>query len=194
MLTVDTPAESYDLVTLEAARAELGTSTATDETVGSWITQASKAVCDYCRRVFIAETVTEIFRLQCRSACLFLTRYPVTEVSGITESGTALAMTDYEANAESGIVIRLSSDDPVMWTPSKIVVSYSAGYAQDEVPEPIQRATLRLIRAYSDAGSRDPMVRSEQIASGLYNATYLVDAVPPEIATLLDPYVRPMFG
>jgi hypothetical protein len=63
ILTVTTPASSYDLTALATVKTELGiTDNTENDKLRTWITQASIIAASYCRRVFARETLTETFR------------------------------------------------------------------------------------------------------------------------------------
>ncbi|MEJ0097870.1 MAG: hypothetical protein WDM84_08010 [Bauldia sp.] len=66
MLTVITPAETYDLVTAQAAASALGIDPDADN-LDTQITQASDAIAKACNRVFAVEGVAETLRNQCRT-------------------------------------------------------------------------------------------------------------------------------
>lgn len=92
MLTVVTPAQSYDLTVLATVKAELGiTDRSEDENLTRWIKQASDVIAKYCNRVFAQETVSETFRLATRESNLLLSRYPVVSIAAVQETGETLA-------------------------------------------------------------------------------------------------------
>src|SRR5579862_1762171 len=106
ILTVITPADSYDLTTLATIKAELEiTDTNSDVQLGIFIDQASGECATYCKRVFGKETVSEQFRLgqgsrlhrRSRTEELILARYPIVSITSITEEdGTVLVQdTDF---------------------------------------------------------------------------------------------------
>lgn len=165
ILTVTTAADTYDLTKVATVKAELGIlDRSEDENLARWISQASGAIADHCRRVFAQETVTEVFRPGRCLEDLVLARYPVSAVASVVEDGVTLATTDYEISAASGILTRLYNDQPCTWTARKITVVYTAGYASiADLPDAIERACVTLVRQYRHATDRDPMVRSESV-------------------------------
>ena len=67
MLTVTSPASTFDLALLASVKSELSiTDRSEDANLARWIGQASTAIAAYCNRVFVTETVSETFRLSCR--------------------------------------------------------------------------------------------------------------------------------
>lgn len=194
MLTVTTPATSYDLVRLGDARAALDLDRGDDANLARWISQASGAVARYCNRVLAQETVTETFRLASVQDSLLLSRYPVASITSVTEFDTVLEAADYEVNTSSGVLTRLSNDEPACWSASKITVSYIAGYSIDDVPGDIARAVTMLVQQYRFSGERDPQIRSES-GDGLGSSSYFDGlengGLSPEVRGLLVEYRKP---
>ena len=195
MLTVTTPAETHDLTRLDTVRAELGvTDRAEDENLARWISQASNAVAKHLNRVLAQETLSETFRLTSVTEALLLSRYPVASIVSVTEYDTVLDAADYEVNAASGVLTRLSDDAPAGWSAGKIVVSYVAGYALDEVPEEIERAAIMLVNQYRFAADRDPQLRGES-TEGAGSSSYFdgmeAGGMSPEVRGLLGEHRKP---
>jgi hypothetical protein len=199
ILTVVTPADSVDLTILANVKAELGiTGTAEDSTIETWIDQASAACTAYCNRVFAEETVAETFRNRDgeRTRVILLDRFPVTDVTSVVEDGTTLTEnTDFEVDPATGRVYRLSSDLDVDWSFSKLVVTYTGGYALlGALPYNVERACIGLVKLLRANATRDPSLRSENILSGLYSYTLFnpssdyVAGLPGDVEALLAPY------
>ena len=199
MLTVVTPATSYDLTVLETVRAELGiTNHAEDENLKRWIAQASDVIAKYCNRVFAQETVSETFRRSTRSDDILLSRYPVNSIVSIVENDETLADTDYELRGESGLLTRLFDDAPACWPAGKIVVTYVAGYVLlTDLPYEIEAAALALVKQYRFAAQRDPQVRSESVdaigSTGYFDGLD-VSGMSPEVLGLLKDHRKPAGG
>lgn len=203
IVTVTTAANSNDLTTKAKVKSELGiTTTDEDVNIATWITQASAAVAVNCRRTFGLETLSEQFRLSSYiNGRLQLSRFPVSTITSVTENDTLLTATDdYEFDAESGLVTRLSGDVPARWPWGKIVVVYSAGYdLLDALPHPIERAVILLVKHYRSGATRDPMLKAEQT-----NVPGVLDerqefwvggiggqgGLPTEVSDLIAPYRR----
>lgn len=196
-LTVTGPATSRDLTVLETVKSELGiTDNANDERLSRWISQASGMIESYCRRVFAAETVTEVFRINASIEELTLSRFPVRSVALVSVDGVALESDDYEIDKINGILSRLDSDgdDTICWPYGKLLVSYSAGYELlQELPQDIERACLELVKLMSSSSSRDPLAKRIEIP-GIRTVDYWVGslgsngAMPPQVVAALDPY------
>lgn len=148
----------------------------------------------YCNRVLAQETVEETFRLLTAQESLLLCRYPVASIVSVTEAGTLLAEADYEVSVASGLLTRLSDDEPIYWSTGKIVVSYIAGYTLDAMPDDIARAVTMLVSQYRFAAERDPQLRSES-TDGAGSSSYFdgLDAggLSPEVRGLLAEHRKP---
>ncbi|PWC53271.1 phage head-tail connector protein [Azospirillum sp. TSO22-1] len=206
MLTVVTPAASQQLTTLTAVKTELKLSGTTDDGwLGEVIDRASAAVRNHCNRIFALETVRETFRLCTPTDSLILTRWPVVSIVSVTESGTTVATSGYEVEADTGILYRLTtSDRRRCWASPKIVVEYQAGYTLPgttgaTLPDDVERATMMLVKAEWYARTRDPLVKAENVDSVL-ETTFWVGGfgtgatLPPDVVALLSPHRQPVVG
>ena len=120
MLIVTVPAASHDLTVLDTVKAELGIANSSeDENLARWIRQASGAVAKHLNRVLARETIEETFRRATRSDDILLSRYPVSSVVSAVENGVTVAPADYEVRAESGLLTRLSNDEPACWSAAR---------------------------------------------------------------------------
>lgn len=193
IVTVTVPAVSQDLTVLATVKNELGITSDTndDAKLAVYIKQASDAVSAWCRRVFGQETVSETFRPSFQVGKLILDRRPVSSITSVTEDGTALSASDYELDAESGMVTRLYSDCQSNWSASKITVVYVAGYELlDSLPHSIEKATILLVKNYYYSGPRDPLMKSVDIPGVMSESYWVGDngSIPDEVADLLGPY------
>jgi hypothetical protein len=188
-LAVTTPAETYDLVTVEEARAEVGGSVPPQTAeLTRWIRQASDAVAHHCRRVFALETVTETFRLSSRADIITLARLPVSAIASVTENGEVLAAEDCECHDESGLLVRLRAGEPTCWPRGTVTVVYAGGYSlPDALPDDIARAALMLVQQYA-RGGRDPLIRRETLDVLSREFFPPPDGLPLEVETLLAPH------
>ena len=82
MLIVITPADTFDLTTIEAVKAEI--STDNDELLGTMITQASQAIANHCSRVLLSQGVRETLRLDYCQDKIALTCWPVNIAASIS--------------------------------------------------------------------------------------------------------------
>lgn len=198
ILTIVTPATVTALTDVQSVQAELGLSgTAEAGYLRGQIAQASAAIGSWCGRVFAQEAVREVWRPEVALASLSLARFPVTNIASVVEDGTTLASADYELDAESGLLWRLSSDERSAWRARKITVQYTGGYLLPDqqnrtLPHDVQRACILMVTAGYLARGRDPMLRSES-AQDVGQVSYLdpragMEAMPPQAAALLQPY------
>jgi hypothetical protein len=204
MLTVLTPAPSYDLTTLETVKLEMAITSGADDTfIGGLIRQASADVASYCGRVLALETVREVFRSPCSgivwrgrnvAGSLWLSRWPVASVVSVTECGTVLDDgTDYELDGSSGELVRVFGGW-IGWG-GPVIVEYSGGYdLLPGLPHDIERATIDLIKRRYYARSRDPALRSQEVLD-LVNKSFTAEGsepmkrgLPRSIAERLDRY------
>lgn len=208
--TVIEAAASRDLTTLAIVKDELMIiDGASDAFLNRAITQASAAAATYCNRVLMAEKVKDEFwprrevwpgQVQAGIAPLQLARWPVQSIVSVTQDGDALAdSTDYRLDAEAGQLWRLDGNGyPAYWLPYNITVNYIGGYAA--IPDDLQDACIRLVKARWFARTRDPGLRGET-TPGVYEAQYWLGSgpgasgnMPPDVAGLLDSYRIPTIG
>jgi hypothetical protein len=164
-----TPAESYDVLTLEELKTILGlspTDTAEDAQLQMWIDHYSDVVATMCNRVFAFETVAETWRgdtMPFDCPRLFLTHYPVadTDIETVeSPRGSILDPSLYEIENASG-KMRING----AWS-EPITVTYSGGYnLPDEAPPALKEATALLIQ-----GAR--MQRTQAAVAGIKSITH----------------------
>lgn len=207
ILTVTTPATSYDLTTLAVVKDELGiTTNASDATLGRYLSWASAAIAQECNRVFPLETLTQEFWwthdrvVSSRRDLVQLCRWPLGTVTSVTEDGTPLAATtDYRANATNGQLLRLDSSSGHLrsWWARTLVVVYAAGFAP--IPGDLADAVTRMVRNRFRAKGRDSYLMQESIP-GIREARWWIATgneagnVPPDIADLIDGYRVPVIA
>lgn len=124
-------------------------------------------------------------------------RTPITAITSVVEGGVTLTGggVDYQLMG-GGLLARLSSDAPLLWAPTKIVVVYVAGWSLPTgVPPALEAAVIEQVKtAYINRG-QDPTLRSENVPD-LYQASYTVaglDSVGsfglmPQVLAALAPY------
>lgn len=213
ILTVVTPASSYDLTTLEALKEQLKIiGNGEDPAFRRAITLASRIIADELNRVLAAESVSEQFRIHQGTwphggshhgiPKLVLARYPVsTSGLAVVENGVTLTAADYELDPDSGRLARLLSDSPIRWCHGKIVVSYTGGYdLPDDAPAQLEKAVIKLINHYRQSDTRDPFVKSETVdipgvevrTSDFWVGSLAgggnTSALPPEILDLIESF------
>lgn len=180
--TVITPAVSRSLVTLENLKLDLGIAVDTDdEFLTRAIAKASAIVETYCGRVFSVETVQDVFAAP-NGSSLTLSRQPLVSVGSVT--GDLVQGVDYTYSYGR---LRLAAG---YWGADTEIV-YTAGYAT--IPLEVQAAVGELVKTFQFNRSRDPLLKSENILSGLYAYT-LADGnsagagTAKQVEMLLDPY------
>ncbi len=137
-------ASSYDLTDIATAKDELGiptVDTSNDNFLQRAITQTSKAIANYCNRIFQVETVCDSFQMvrdpwhrdfPRNVKSLQLSRWPVVAVKSLVQDGTVLVEgIDFRVDYDSGRIFCLSqySSDVVGWAGCNIVVTYLGGYS-----------------------------------------------------------------
>src|ERR1044072_8974070 len=169
-------ADTIDLTTLDTAKSELGiTDTSQDAKITRWIHEVSGQIGARINRVLGGETVKETFDIGfCGAfAGLTLSRNPVAMIDSITSADAALSTSDYRMDVGKGILYRTYG----LWS-GRVVVQYQAGFVLlSELPYDLERACLLLLRYRQSAGSRDPMLKSEEIPN-VYSASYWVGSIP----------------
>jgi hypothetical protein len=205
--TVTTAAASYDLVTLDVVKDELGISdNSKNTTLQRYITAASAMVAQYCNRVFPVETLTdEIWAardpwpriINGGLPSLQLSRWPLVSVTSVTENGVALVQdTDFAVAAAAGQLIRLDVNGyPRKWPIYPLVVVYRAGF--DPIPVDVEDAVCRMVtRRYASKG-RDPNLKQQNIPGVLEQSWWIATGsdsgnMSPDISDILDNYRVPV--
>ncbi|CAA0095087.1 Uncharacterised protein [Starkeya nomas] len=201
MLTVITPAAKRDLTTLDAVKLELEvTDDAADAYLGGLIGQASRAIESWCGRVFAREGLRETVHLTEPAGTLLLSRFPLAAITSVTTEAGSLAPALYEAEAETGMLYRLTASGArSVWSPGRILVDYAAGFLLPgdegrDLPPDIERAAILAVRNAWHARGRDQTVRSEDV-DGVGSFSYgLPASLSADVTDLLAPYRLPGFA
>ena len=184
MLVVVDAADSPDLATLDTVKAALGiTGTDQDDQLEALITSASAAIQSWCNRVLVEEGVEETFR---SGDTVMLSRYPISDLTSITDNGSELDESAYQADLATGIIDRLSG----CWG-RVVVAAYISGYELADMPSDIVQALCMLVQTYMSQAARDPLLRAEEV-SDVERLEWQVgsDAVPMAVQALLQPHRR----
>ncbi len=207
--TVIDPASDYTLTSLANVKAELGlTTTDDDATLTRYIKSASKAISQFCNRVFQAETIQDEFwpdrelysyQVPTSLSSLQLTRWPVVSLTSVTENDGDLSDgTDFRVDPANGLLVRLDGlKYPTGWQAWPISVTYVGGFA--DTPDDVEDAAIRMVKARYLAKGRDPFLKQENIP-GVREVSYWVatgsDAgnMPPDVADILDNYRTPVIS
>ena len=143
-----------------------------------------------------SETLSETFRLSQARRFLPLARRPIGAILTVTEADTALASTDFEIDASSGLLGRLSSDDPSTWACGKIIVTYEAGW--QVVPADLKLAAAKLAQMVWAEQSREPGLKRENIPNVIEREYWVPPSSDPlastEVMELLAPYINDWMG
>lgn len=194
------------LTTLATLKAELGITVSTYDTrLSGLIAQVSAAIETFCDRSFARRTVTDVFLQPKRT--LYLSAWPVTSVTSVTESGTVLTTDDYVIDTDQGIIVP-PVDGVGFGSPCgynrywpNLTVIYVAGYLLPadvgaNLPADIERACLDLATRYYHGGSRDPALRSETVPGVIEQSWSVIDrmetvgGIPLDVAHTLGFYRR----
>lgn len=205
MLTIVTPAPDPSLLTIAELRAAAGVADQSSDAALILIGQeASLAIARACGvaqagtsiPTLRAEIVAETVRLHTARQAVVLSRRPVSAVASVTEDGDSLVVADYEVDSASGLLYRLDSDKRVHWDPTKVVVTYTAGFAV--VPPDLRRATMKMVTDMWSTAGRDPnlkRVRIEGVSEREFWVAPTTDPlVPAEVMDLLAPYRNHWIG
>jgi hypothetical protein len=198
LLFITTAATDRALLTVAEARSAIGNTSAD---VTALIAQVSSSIARACKvRAAGASPVTlrlevlqETFRLKSAQDCLILSRRPVTAIATVTENDELVDDDDYELDASSGILRRLSDDNGTCWPCGKIIIAYRAGWAT--VPDDLKLMAMKLAAVLYSEGQRvDPNLKSESIP-GVRDVEYWVapsgdPLIPQEILDGLAPYMN----
>lgn len=217
IFTVVTPASDRTLSSIPEMRLAVGlgaddgskdaTLKALGDRVADRIVQACRVATDGATPPTLRqEAVTDTFRRQMlhwrgdwrsQSHDLILSRRHVVTIVSVTENDTTLDATDYEIVAGAGLLRRLMNDQPCRWWGTKIIVSYTAGFAT--VPSGLKLAAEQLLRNYWYQNTRDPTVRQINVP-GVVERTYFQGGttgdpdIPQDVMDMLRPYMNVVIG
>lgn len=204
IIKVLTPADTFDLLSLEELKLALGipaTDTTHDEQLGVLITRYSDLIATTCNRVFAKEEVRETWRCL-GSRRVFLSHWPALEsdiASVESPRGAILDPASYEFEEKSGkLELFASRSEPV-------VITYTGGYdLPDDAPPTLKQVCELLIReeqaylarlgvsgvrsiAHKEARVQfyDPFAATKGGAKGGMGAV-----ATPAMAALLSAYIR----
>lgn len=183
-----------DLVTLSEVKTALNiTVTDHDSRLSALITNTSARILAYLQTAVVHETVTEKhFGGKKR---IYLKKYPyVSDIAIIDGKGNTMPSTDYIIIAEQGILQHVGNWPTAEEADGKIgrwSITFKAGLVANTaaVPADLKEAChLWVSRRFNRI---DQSVRSKSVGdvSISYTASDEADAIPPDVAALLSPYV-----
>jgi hypothetical protein len=153
------PADDVSLITLYEAKVALRITEDTyDELLEQVIKWASGEIATLCNRVFARETVIETFYELENVSRIYLSRWPVKEITAIDNDGTSLTSgVDYSLDKNSGKLTMVSTGT---WY-APFSVAYTGGYLLPfEAPMALRNAAVLLSReAYYASARGDSTVR-----------------------------------
>lgn len=191
-----TEADTRDLISLEDYKIDAGITISTDdEYLQRRISEASAAIEVFTDRVFAVEGIEDTFvrdencepnyRLPIRTS-----RFPIIDVVSVSQDDMDLVEgTDFLVDQRGGKITRKGG----AWGTGDIVVTYDAGY--ETIPADLQGAVREIVKAMQFSKTRDPLLRSENILSGLYAYTLFAPGEVPagtvaQVVPQLFPYRR----
>jgi len=200
--SVTTAAGDLSLLSIAELRAAAGVSDASRDaelaTLGKRISASIARQCGVASDgvntpTLLRETCTEIFRQRKERGAIILSRRPVTSITSVTfEDDPAEAADNYEVDAGTGIMTRLSDGSPTCWPLGKITVVYVAGYST--APDDLKLAASKLATATFAETARDPNLKREDIPGVIEREYWVAPSDDPllsaEISDLLSPYVQ----
>lgn len=208
MLVVQTPATVTRLCTLQGVKDDLSIpGVVEDAYLNGVIDAVSRTICDHLNiaeaedgsSTLGRETLVETLDLDDCRRLLQLSRKPIVSVASITLDGVAVDAAEYEALKSSGMLQRLSEYRVIPWSVGRYVVSYVAGWklpGEDgrNLPAPIERAAIDLVKLTRFGRKRDAMVKAEEIPD-IERIEYWVGgadaaAIPPDVASRIERYIQ----
>ena len=157
-IEVVTEAKDVSLLTVHDAKLGLNllTPSIIDDQIELLIKWASSEIAKLCNRVLAQETVIETV-LELESPRIFLTHYPVKEITEISEDDVVLSTVDYNLDKKTGIMTRASG---AFWS-APVVIKYTGGYdlPQKAPPELASAALLLTRESYHAALKGDASIR-----------------------------------
>ena len=163
----------------ENVKAALRITTDDDDTlIEQYIDRVSASAAKYCKLAravgttpptFGTETLCATWFAECgcasRGNLLILPwRAPFGAMSGVVEGGTTLTGGDDYELLQGGLLLRLDAvtQAPKLWSGSKIVVAYTAGWSlPDGVPPEIEGPVIEQVKLAYLASDRDPALKSD---------------------------------
>ena len=185
-----------------------------DALIDFLIPRVTKLIVDDCKLAsdaagstptFARETLRATWQVDpegaCRGVDLYLPwRLPVFSIDSVVEDGaTRTVATDFVLmSANPGRLRRVAADEPVEWSPGKIVVVFKAGFdvatsLATNIDPGIEMAAIEQIKAMLFAANRDPAIRSENVPD-VAAVTWSVPGGDTMGANVLLPTVRDMLS
>ena len=201
MFSVTTPAADKTLLTAAELRAAIGLAdgdTSKDAVLTTIGAAAALIIARECtvpasggnEPTLRSEGITETWRVtRCQELLLPARRF-VSAITSISVDGTAIGISDFEADPSNDFIFRLVNDCRAVWRPSKVTAVYTAGFAT--VPPDLKQAAKKIVSDIYTTASRDPNLKRVKI-DGVSEREYWVGpvtdpSIPQEVRDLLAPY------
>lgn len=149
------------------------TDTSQDLYLTKLLKYSSDLIEKYCNTQFGVRELSQKFRCVENKGFLITKHYPVAKILSIVADGVVLTLNDYELQAESGMIFRLSSNGSYScWNAQVVDVSYKCGYNTPDatadqdaqsLPMDIQRVCLDIASSQYYDRQRDPSLRSVSV-------------------------------
>lgn len=166
LMTITSPAADQQLLSVEELRRAIGIEDASMDArlseIGLRVAAEIAAECNIATGLGAVptlrrETVTETLRSVHCDRIMLRRRHEIAIASVVEDGSTLTDGTDYVVDGESGVLWRLASDLPDLWSADRIVIVYAAGF--DTVPPDLRDAAARFVRAAWMESTRDPLVK-----------------------------------
>jgi len=173
MFRVTEPADDLNLLSMSELRIAVGLASGDNsqnarlELLGDRVSSMITAACRVARDgvnppTLLLETCSDSWRLSCAREALYLSRRPVTRIVSLTASGSPLVRdVDYELDAASGKLARLSGDRECWWQAGLVSVEYDGGF--EEVPPDLKAIAAQLAGGYWADDGVDPLEKRVSI-------------------------------
>lgn len=188
-----------DLVTVANVEAHLDVATGTgdQDQLGRQIEVASQLIEDYLDRKLISQEHIDYYDGR-RSNRLILKQWPVTtftelrldSTSVFTAASTLVSSDDYRLVNQQEIL--LLSGGTFNYGSYSIKATYTAGWAQADLPATIRNACLQLVDYLEQKRTNRDLDKKSKNKGG--ETTVLVQGIPELIAQQLEPYKRIQFA
>jgi len=169
-----------------------------------FVDRASQQIESFCRRKMRKRTYAdERYDGDGMSPVLIMREYPIVSVTSLYddtgrdfEASSLVDSDDYEIGADAGTVTR--TDSAFAKGTANIKITYEAGYEDDD-PRlyDLTMACVMLAARYyfqSPAGKGRQGVKTERLAGGQGDVSFVQDAMPKEVREILMPYRRKGIG
>jgi hypothetical protein len=180
------PASNDALITREDVKDALKLDETTWDTVLDVIVDAvSQGIMDYCNRSFVERTLTAE-KIDGDGTTHLLLRFPIISIDSlVNDTITVVETTNWEMYSDVGEVVLT---DGTVWTDGnkKITITYTYGYAVDNLPRNISQAALLLaMEMWREIKEQRTGVSS--VTRGDETISYSKE-FPGSVKRLVDPY------